>query len=129
MREDKDCRIVRPDLNSKFMITDGYGHYIEGGFDNIDDALKCAGEMIDEIDAKTNFDVVKKPSHYNSGKYEVIDIIESVLMSLKVSQFQAYCLGNSIKYICRAGLKGDFTEDIRKAIMYLQWAIGEDPRK
>ena len=74
------------------------------------------------------YDNVKKPSHYNAGKYEVIDIIESILNTLKVEPFQAYCLGNSLKYIARAGLKGDFKEDIKKALMYLQWAIGEDPR-
>lgn len=75
------------------------------------------------------FDTVKKPAHYNSGKYEVIDVIESVLNSLKdIMPFQAYCLGNALKYISRAGLKGDFVEDIQKAIMYLNWAIGKDPR-
>lgn len=74
------------------------------------------------------FDPVKKPKHYNSGKYEVIDMIESALSALPVLPFQAYCLGNALKYICRAGLKGDFSEDIRKAIMYLNWAIGVDSR-
>lgn len=75
-----------------------------------------------------SFDPVKKPKHYNSGKYEVIDMIESALSALPVLPFQAYCLGNALKYICRAGLKGDFSEDIRKAITYLNWAIGVDLR-
>ena len=81
------------------------------------------------VQVNPEFDNVKKPAHYNSGKYEIIDVIESVLNGLKsIMPFQAYCLGNALKYISRAGLKGDFTEDIQKAIMYLKWSIGEDPR-
>lgn len=90
-----------------------------------DEVIAYTNELLDK---EKGFDVVKKPEHYNSGKYEVIDIIDSVLTSLYATPFQAYCLGNSLKYICRAGLKGDFTEDIKKAIMYLSWAIGDDPR-
>ena len=78
---------------------------------------------------KGEFDVVKKPAHYNTGRYEVIDIINSVLESLGLTPFKSYCMGNALKYICRAGLKGDFKEDIKKAIMYLSWAIEEDPRQ
>lgn len=80
--------------------------------------------MLNEVN-----DVVNRPSHYNAGKFEVIDIIESILNSLKVTPYQAYCLGNTLKYIARAGLKGSFEEDIRKALVYLHWAIGEDSRE
>lgn len=31
----------------------------------------------------------------------------------------SFHLGNAIKYICRAGHKGDYREDIEKAIHYL----------
>ena len=31
-----------------------------------------------------------------------------------------YYLGNALKYISRAGRKGDFKEDIQKAIWYLE---------
>lgn len=87
------------------------------------------GVSVGYMDEPSEFDNVKKPAHYNSGKYEIIDVIESVLNSLKdIMPFQAYCLGNALKYISRAGLKGDFVEDIQKAIMYLNWAIGKDPR-
>ena len=131
MLENKDVRVVVPGFGKTYSITDGDGKMIESGFTSMHDALIRADELIGLVRLGTPaevYDNVKKPSHYNAGRYEVIDIIESILNTLKVEPFQAYCLGNSLKYIARAGLKGDFKEDIKKALMYLQWAIGEDPR-
>jgi hypothetical protein len=31
-----------------------------------------------------------------------------------------FCMGNAVKYIWRAGLKGSKEEDLRKAIWYLE---------
>lgn len=70
-------------------------------------------------------DPVISPKHY-IGKIETIDYISD---KLGPEGFRAYCLGNAMKYISRAGKKGDFNEDIQKAIVYLKWAAGEDPRK
>ena len=56
-------------------------------------------------------DVINHPSHYTRGKIEVIDFIED--------QQLPYHLGNAIKYIARAGYKGDKLEDIKKARWYL----------
>lgn len=61
-------------------------------------------------------DMVNKPPHYQ-GAVEVIDAIES---ALGAGGFEAYCRGNALKYISRAGKKGSFEEDIRKAIWYLE---------
>lgn len=54
------------------------------------------------------------PSHYNSGKIEVIEAIEDWKLN--------FHLGNAVKYIARAGKKDPqkFDEDIEKAIWYLQ---------
>ncbi len=62
-------------------------------------------------------DAVNHPVHYNSYPIEVIDMIERVLTP---EQFQGYCLGNSMKYRMRAGLKDkDKTQqDIDKAEWY-----------
>lgn len=59
-----------------------------------------------------NKDVVAHPSHYNSGRIEVIEIIED--------QRLGFHLGNAIKYICRAGKKDPTKEieDLRKAVWY-----------
>lgn len=56
-------------------------------------------------------DVINHPSHYTRGKIEVIDFIED--------QRLPYHLGNVIKYIARAGYKGDKLEDLKKARWYL----------
>lgn len=58
-------------------------------------------------------DVVNHPSHYTSGKIEVIDYIED--------QKLPYHLGNVVKYISRAGKKdpAKTIEDLKKAEWYL----------
>ena len=62
-------------------------------------------------------DKVNNPSHYTSGKIEVIDFIEDQKFN--------YHRGNAIKYICRAGKKDKSkeVEDLEKAIWYLQREI------
>ena len=56
---------------------------------------------------------VENPSHYNSGKIEVIDFIEDQNLN--------FHLGNAVKYISRAGKKDPvkFREDLEKAVWYL----------
>lgn len=61
--------------------------------------------------------VIDHPSHYNRGKIEVIDFIED--------QGLSFHLGNVIKYIARAGSKGDKLEDLKKARWYLDRYINE----
>lgn len=58
---------------------------------------------------------IEHPAHYNRGKIEVIDFIED--------QQLGFVLGNAVKYICRAGFKGDKVQDLEKACFYLQWEI------
>lgn len=62
-------------------------------------------------------DKVNHPSHYTSGKIEVIDFIEDQKFN--------YHRGNAIKYICRAGKKDKSkeVEDLEKAIWYLNREI------
>ena len=61
--------------------------------------------------------VIDHPSHYNRGKIEVIDFIED--------QGLSFHLGNVIKYVTRAGSKGDKLEDLKKARWYLDKYINE----
>lgn len=63
--------------------------------------------------------VVNHPNHYTHGKIETIDKIEDVL---GLEGFQAYCVGNAIKYLDRYKLKNGF-EDIKKAKRYLEFYI------
>ena len=63
----------------------------------------------------TEQDVINNPSHYKSDKMECIEVIEAFNLG--------FHLGNSVKYILRAGRKGDRIEDLKKAIWYLQREI------
>lgn len=68
-------------------------------------------------------DLVNHPPHYTSGKYEVIDIIED---QVGVEGFRGYCLGNVLKYVCRAGKKTESPlEDLKKAAWYLNHYINK----
>lgn len=60
-------------------------------------------------------DMVNHPPHYTSGGIETIDFIEAKGLS--------YHLGNVVKYITRADLKGDRLENLRKARWYLDREI------
>lgn len=60
-------------------------------------------------------DNVNHPSHYKSGGIETIDFIEAKKLD--------YHLGNVVKYITRADLKGNKLEDLQKAQWYLNRAI------
>ena len=72
---------------------------------------------MDKMYGNIKHDAVNHPSHYTRGKIEVIDFIED-------QQLQ-YHLGNVIKYIARAGYKGDKLEDLKKARWYLDRYINE----
>ena len=66
-------------------------------------------------------DMVNSPPHYTDGGIEAIDYIEA---KLGPDGFKAYCVGNALKYISRAGKKGSAKEDLSKAIWYLRRAGG-----
>lgn len=62
-------------------------------------------------------DSVNHPSHYGGedNPYEAIKVIEAWNLG--------FCLGNTIKYISRAGKKGSKLEDLKKARWYLDREI------
>lgn len=64
---------------------------------------------------------VHHPKHYNVGKIEVIDFIED--------QDLGFHLGNVVKYISRAGKKGETLEDLHKAKWYLDRYIEKLEKK
>lgn len=74
-------------------------------------------EHMDKMCGNIKHDAVNHPSHYTRGKIEVIDFIED--------QQLPYHLGNVIKYIARAGYKGDKLEDLKKARWYLDRYINK----
>lgn len=64
-------------------------------------------------------DNVNSPSHYNTGKFEVIDIIEDRLTD---EELEGYYMGNVLKYICRYKYKNGM-EDLKKAVWYINRLI------
>ncbi len=58
---------------------------------------------------------VDHPAHYNTGKYEVIDVIEDWRLTFNA--------GNALKYIGRHAYKGEPIEDLEKARWYLDREI------
>jgi hypothetical protein len=66
-------------------------------------------------------DLVNHPPHYTShpAGIECIDVIEHYPLNV----------GNAIKYLWRAGLKGDAVEDLRKAAWYVNREIERRTRR
>ena len=64
-------------------------------------------------------ETVNHPDHYGGDTvYEAIKVIEAWQLG--------FCLGNAVKYIARAGKKGNRLEDLRKAAWYLQREIDKE---
>jgi Protein of unknwon function (DUF3310) len=56
---------------------------------------------------------VDHPAHYTQFPVEVIQITEHL----------NFCLGNVVKYVCRADFKGNKLQDLEKAKWYLEREI------
>jgi hypothetical protein len=60
-------------------------------------------------------DMVNHPPHYKVGGIETIDFIRA---KLTPDEFRGYLKGNVLKYLTRAGHKGNANEDIDKMVWY-----------
>lgn len=60
-------------------------------------------------------DMVNRPPHYATGKFECFDVMEEVY---GVEYIKAFCICNAFKYLYRTNRKGG-VEDIKKAVNYL----------
>jgi hypothetical protein len=60
-------------------------------------------------------DAVNHPPHYNQHP--------SGVECIQVAEHYGFCVGNAIKYLWRAGLKGDAVEDLEKARWYIDREI------
>lgn len=70
-------------------------------------------------------DVVNHPSHYTSGKIEVIRIMEDQLTD---EEYRGYIKGQVIKYVTRERHKNGL-EDLKKAAWYLNRLIQKMERE
>ena len=65
-------------------------------------------------------DPINHPSHYTNGPK--CQHCGNVIEAIDVTKHFGFCLGNAVKYIWRAGLKGSKDEDLKKALWYLKQA-------
>lgn len=62
-----------------------------------------------------------RPDYYKSGGLEAFDVIDAFDLGFN--------LGNAFKYIARAGKKDSKSEDLRKAVTYLNREIEKEDEK
>lgn len=74
-------------------------------------------QRLQSADAPPVPDMVNHPAHYKAGGIETIDFIEAKGLN--------YHLGNVVKYITRADLKGERLENLKKAKWYLDREIAQ----
>jgi len=66
-------------------------------------------------------DNVNNPRHYTSHP--------SGIDCIQITEHMGFCLGNAMKYIWRADLKGDAIEDLEKAVWYIRREIERRKRE
>ena len=69
------------------------------------------------MNADDKLELVNHPAHYGGAEnpYEAIKVIEAWGAD--------FCIGNCLKYLCRAGKKDDEYQDLLKAAWYLDRRI------
>ena len=60
-------------------------------------------------------DPVNHPKHYTNHP--------SGVECIEITEHMNFCIGNAVKYLWRAGLKGEQVEDLRKARWYIDREI------
>ena len=110
--------ILEKDFNNDFVIdplTSSQNEFYNNQLKKIDQMLDICNKQIRENDNNKNKEMINHPSHYNQGKFEAIDVIEDWKLNFN--------LGNTVKYISRAGHKDDIIQDLKKSLWYLQREI------
>ena len=76
-----------------------------------DIAYKLSQGKAKQRKEKTKVDMVNHPPHYTSHP--------SGVECIQITEHMGFNLGNALKYIWRADLKGSAVEDLEKAIFYI----------
>lgn len=74
-----------------------------------------------EFDLRVEDNSVQSPAHYQLGGIEAIDVIDEA-----VDNPASFYRGNAIKYLLRAGKKGDARQDLEKARWYIDRELGNE---
>lgn len=70
-------------------------------------------------------DMVNKPPHYT---HSTIECIDAMCAAFGDEAVRTYCRIAAFKYQWRADHKGSPKQDLEKAVWYLRFAAGDDPR-
>ena len=71
--------------------------------------------------------MVDSPAHYADSEIEAIDAMVAAFGLQRVLQYSEI---SAFKYLWRCGKKTpDARQDKAKAIWYLRWSLGDDPRR
>lgn len=74
-----------------------------------------------KVRRQARHDPVNHPSHYTSSPAACECGLG--IECIQVTEHMSFCLGNAVKYIWRAGEKGDEIEDLTKARWYVDREI------
>ena len=81
----------------------------------------CLGTNAKDFAEYKMSDLVNHPPHYTAHP--------SGVECIEITEHLNFCIGNAVKYLWRAGLKGDALEDLRKAAWYVQREISRLERR
>ena len=91
------------------------GKMIDASKIDLDIFTEAEQEKVLELCNGIKNDNVNHPSHYETGKYQCIDVMEETQGKEAVKDF---CICNAFKYIYRHRKKNGL-EDVKKAVWYL----------
>lgn len=113
--EDRLC--IAKDLNSKYSVK--FKPFKEDIYEEQISLLNSIknNKTDTKVENKENFDIINKPFHYNTSKYECIEVMREVFGDEKL---KIWCVLNAFKYLYRCYYKnGD--QDLEKATYYLNY--------
>ena len=117
-----DCEYM--DILPKELWCVKYGTSVTTGSVCKDHFNQVVNQVIHDIKELPE-DIVNHPPHYESGKFECIDVM---VETQGVEAVQHFCICNAFKYLYRHERKNG-VEDIKKAIWYLNKYIELEDRK
>lgn len=82
---------------------------------SLDDVRKCFNLVFGKDEVTHEHDNVEHPSHYETGKFECIEVMIEVM---GVDAVKDFCVCNAFKYLYRHKRKNG-KEDLQKAVWYI----------
>ena len=102
------CSHYNPDSDNGCMSEFLYDAYGCSNFVALDGPVA----QTDNIDNTDNIDHPPRYTAHPSG-----------VECIQITQHMNFCIGNAFKYLWRAGLKGDASEDLHKAKKYIEFEL------